>query len=280
MDSLNVLGFISGGDEKIGYCQQALALARSLGDVMRQTVALTYLGWNHRDLKHALAYWEEEIPLYRQIGNRVALAGCLSRLGHFLVLEGKFETAQTYLDEANLLYQQLHTKTGLFFLTTAYGQIALLRGDYEQARFYFQQNARIGKELGNRMDYLWANLRLGGVELREGNLTEAHRIFVESAKEFQKDRFIEGVVFSLECMATLFIAVGKTENAARLIGWVDTTRESISSMRPFLEQASVDRDCAAIVTAMGKAEFENAYKIGCAFTINEAVAYALQETRK
>jgi tetratricopeptide (TPR) repeat protein len=278
VDGLNLMGGISEDAEKrAAYCQQALALARSLGDVMRQTTALNMLGWDHRDFKRAFGYWEEAIGLYRQIGGWRYLASVLSMLGFYLVLAGDIESAQKYLDESNLVYQQLNTKKGKNILLTAYGQIALIRGDYEQARAHFQDNARLGNELGRRMDYLWSNARLGYVELRAGNISEARKVFAETAQEFQKDGSKSGVMYTLEGMSGLYVAVGKPENAARLIGWADATREEIGAARPYLEQADVDRDVAAVVTRIGRVAHVEAYNKGRAMALDEAVAYALDE---
>jgi predicted ATPase/DNA-binding SARP family transcriptional activator len=278
VDGLNLRGFISiaDGDKKVEYyCQQALALARSLGDVVRQTTALNIMGWAQNDFKRGITYWEEAIPLYRDMGNWRPLANCLGRVGLSLVMEGEIEAAQKYLDESSLLYRQLDIQTDQRQLFSAYGQIALMRGDYEEARAYFQENARVAKELGNRLDYLWSNTRIGDAELREGNLTEARRIFAETAQEFQKDRYTIGLVFILQCMASLYVAAGKAENAARLIGWGDRMREEIGDTRPSLEQAEVDRLLAATLTRLGKAAFEEAYDQGRLMTLDEAVAYAL-----
>jgi len=278
VDGLNLLGGTSEDAEKRAeYCRQALALARSLGDVMRQTTALNMLGWDHRDFKRAFAYWEEAITLYRQIGGWRYLASVLSMLGYFLVLEGEIESAQKYLDESNLLYQRLNTKRGKGLLLTAYGQIALLHSDYEGARAYFQENARLGNDAGSRMDYLWSRARVGYVELRAGNIPEARPIFAETAGNFQKDGGKSGVMYTLEGVASLYVAVGKPEYAAQLIGWADATRAEIGAARPFLEQADVDRDIAAIVTRLGKAAFKEAYDKGRLMTLDEAAAYALDE---
>jgi tetratricopeptide (TPR) repeat protein len=281
VDGLNLRGFISisDGDKKVEYyCQQALALARSLGDRVRQATALNIMGWEHNAFTRNISYWEEAIPLYREVGNWRSLANCLGRVGLYLVLEGEIEAAKKYLDESNLLYRQLNIHTDQRQLFSAYGQIALIHGDYKQARAYFQENARVAKELGNRLDYLWSNTRIGYAELREGNLSEARRVFAETAQEFQKDKYVIGVIFTLECMSHLYIPVGKAEHTARLIGWADATREEIGNTRPSPEQAEVDRLLAAVVARIGKDAFEDAYARGRAMTLDEAVAYALEDS--
>ena len=213
--------------------------------------------------------------MYRQVGNWRFLADNLSELGFFLLLHGQVDAAQKYLDESSLLLQQFNIKGRRNHLLSAYGQIAFMRGDYEQARAYFQEDAAISNELGGRMEYLWAIVRVGFAELRAGNITEARQILAETAQNFQQDGSRIGVVVSLEWMASLCIVVNKAEVAARLIGWADATREVIGDSRPFLEQADVDRDIAAVVVRIGHAAFQEAYDKGRAMTLDEAVTYAL-----
>jgi predicted ATPase/DNA-binding SARP family transcriptional activator len=275
VDGLTLLGFILGPAKSTDLIQQAITLARSLGDPRRQAMALNILGWDHRDFKRVFSYWEEATTLYRQAGDWRHLADNLSELGFFLLLDGKIEAAQKYLDESNMLFQHLNSKTRKGHLLTAYGQIALLRGDYEQARAYFQENARISIESGSQMDYLWANVRLGLVKLREGNISEAWHVFAESARNFQTDGNSIGIVVSLEWMASLYVAIDKPNYAATLLGWADTARNVICDTRPVLEQVDLDRDITVIVEKIGKDAFEAAYAKGCGMTLDEAVAYAL-----
>jgi predicted ATPase/DNA-binding SARP family transcriptional activator len=283
VDSLVSLGFIftlgSIADPAKGaeLVQQGLALARSLGDIWRQAWALCILGWDHSNFKRAFAYWEEAITLYRQVGHLGRLADTLSELGFFLLMNGQIDASQKCLDESSLLLQQLNIKGRRNHLLSAYGQIALMRGEYEQARGYFREDAAKSNESGGRIEYLWALVRLGLAELRAGNITAARQILTETAQNFQQDGSSIGVVVSLEWMASLDIAVNKAEVAARLIGWSDATREIIRDSRPLLEQADVDRDIAAVVVMIGDAAFQEAYEKGCDMTIDEAVAYALEE---
>lgn len=263
---------IRGGE----LAEQALTLARSLGDLRRQASALNVLGWDHRDFKRAFIYWREATTLYRRVEDWDGLAHNLSRLGLFLLMDDQLAAAKECLDEANLLFQQLNIHRGSH-LMSGLGQIALVDGDYEQARLYLQEGARISKELGSRIDYLWATTRLGHAELLAGNISRARQIFGEVLHGFQEDGSQIGVVFALERILILHTTIGKVDIAAQLIGWTDATREKIKDTRPKLEQAEMDKMIAACRTAMGEAAYINAYEEGTKLTLNEAVHLALQE---
>ena len=277
VDGLLLLAWISSNTtQKKELNQQALELAQSLGDARRQSSALWQLGWSYQG-ENSFVYWKKAIALARSLGNWRGLAGSLSTIGFFLLVNGDIESAQKHLDESNRLYQQLNLNPPPTHLLSAYSQIALLRGDFKKARAYLEESSRINVEFGSRQGYLWARVRLGYVALRDGNLTEARLCFSETARGFREDKYEIGVVYALEGMASLFVAEDKFESAARLIGWADATRETISDKRPILEQADVDRDLTAIIAKIGNTAFEEVKKGGSDMTIDEAVAFTLEE---
>ena len=262
--------------EKLALIQQALGLAQSLEYIRGQADALKVLGW--LDQANDFAHWRQAIALTRQLGDWLGLANRLSTMGWFLILNGDIEAAQKCLDEASVLFQQLNRKSSGTELLGSYGQIALIQGNFEKARTYFQESATIGMEFGNRMAYLWDRVHLGYVALGAGNLHEARDILEETVRDFQKDGSLMGVVFTLEGMAGLFVAIQKPAIAARLIGWANATREKTGDPRPRLEQADVDQIIAVCPDKMGEVAFSDAYEEGQKMTLDEAVAYALNES--
>jgi predicted ATPase/DNA-binding SARP family transcriptional activator len=274
VDGLLLLVSVSSNPtERTELIQQALHLAQLLGDEQRQVEALWKLGW-YDSGQSKFIFWEQAIVLARRLGNWRGLAGGLATAAGFLILNGNFESAEKYLEESERLYRQLNIYPPPAGLLTAYGQLASVHGDLVKARAYFEENARIGLQVGSRQDYLWSRVRLGYVALREGNLTEANDCFSEPAQRFQEDKNEGGVAFTLEGMAGLFIALAKPEPAARLIGWADATREKINDTRPLIEQADVDRDIAAIRAQIGQVAFSDQYGRGKNMTLDEAVVCA------
>ena len=260
--------------EKLALIQRALAQSELNGDLRRQMESLWQLGW--LDQLNRFDYWEQALARTRLLGDAYELASGLSTVGFFLVLNGDLNSAQKYLAESNALYQQLQVKPVMSHLLSAYGQISLIRGDFQKARAYLQEHARASLEAGSRHDYLWSYMRLGYVALREGKFEEAQQNLVESALEFKKDRNTIGVVFALEGLAALQIERGNALQAARLIGWADSTREKISDQRPLLEQVDVDRTCLSCQAVLGEAGFMQQVELGGKMSLEEAVGYALE----
>lgn len=80
-------------------------------------------------------------------------------------------------------------------------------------------------------------------------------------------------------MASLYVAANKLEQAAQLIGWSDAARKKIGDHRPPLEQANVNSDIAICLEKMGEVAFAEAYENGQSMSFEEAVEFALKESK-
>jgi predicted ATPase/transcriptional regulator with XRE-family HTH domain len=279
-DALMLMGnmrqFASGIEQRAEFSRQALALARSMGDVLRQAFALYMLGWDQRDHQQGREQLEEAVVLFRQAGDWRFLAQTLGVLGLTVLSNGDLESAQEFLDEADEVNQQSNNRA-MEFVLTGKGILCMLRGEYEQARAFLQKNIDDLEKMGNRMGVLWGRARLGYVALREGSVAEAQQILVDVIENFYADQNKNGLAFALDKMASLYILTNKPEVAARLIGWSDATRKEIGDPRPRIEQADLDRDIAAIKAKIGNARYKVAYNAGQEMTLDEVVKDALGE---
>lgn len=274
----NIVQFIDELDLGNELLHQALALSQGLGDRWRQGVTLGFLGWDRRDVQQAFTYWEQAIQLYREVGDQISLANLLSLLAQFRILNGDIEVGEKYLDESMLLWQSNRKANAWEHPKLVKSLILSIRGEYEQAYTVLQGALVSAQETGNRMSQLWLRVRLGYVALRASNLVEAHELLTETMREFHKDGYTIGAVFALEGIAALLIATSKPEEAARLIGCADATREKSPDVRPLIEEADMYRNMASILSKIGPSGFEVAYDEGRSMTLDEAVALALEES--
>ena len=281
-DCLMVIGGIvqlqEGMEPKVRYNEQALALARSLGDTWRQARALSALAWDQRDRERSRRYREEAIALYRQAGDWRALAFLLAIFGDTLSADGEPLAAQPLLEESLELNRRMNYKTGMEFVLVAKSRQALLDGDHEKARAYLLEWIALAQELGNRMGYLYARARLGHVAISEGKMKEGYQILKETTLEFQKDDNLSGLAFTLDKMAHFYALSNLPDAYARLIGWVDSLRSRIGDIRPSTGQAEVDLDTSACISRLGEIDYKKAYDQGSVMALEDVVTLALDET--
>jgi len=277
-DALMLLGgvaqFLVGMEEKAELNRQALVIAKSLGDVWRQAITLSSLGWDQRDPALGRQYWEEGIALLRQTGDWRNLAQTLGILGFTALSNGDLRSAQKALDEAYEINQQINNNE-MEFVLTGKAILALLSGEYKQARAFLRANLESLEHVGNRMGVLWARARIAYVALREGNVEEAHQILIDVIENFHRDNNRSGLAFALDKMASLYVVIGKPELASPLIGWSDATRGEIGDPRPRIEQEDVERDIQTIKGSKGTSAFKIAYNTGRKMALDEMVLSVL-----
>jgi predicted ATPase/DNA-binding XRE family transcriptional regulator len=280
IDALILLGatYSYSGDQAKGVelYQHALNLSQSHGDIWRQAKINYHLGWDHHYRMRTLPYLEKAVALFSEAGDQRSQADLLCLIGNLRLFNGDIGLAQKYLDEVPMLYPIDGIDMWAYY-KTAKSLIALIHGDYEQANTLLQEILVHAEKSGNQFDYMWAKVRFGYLTLRRGNINEAREIFAETAKGFQMNKVTCGVIYTLEGKAHVFVAMNNPPDAARLIGWADTTRKGINDPRPLLEQRDVDKVMAACVSKMGEAAFVDAYDEGQGMTLDEAVALALNE---
>ena len=277
IDGLLLLSHIASTlPQKVNFDQRlhALAMARSLGDVSRQAMALMALGF-FGDRSHRREYFEDAMELFRQLEDWHSLAICLSGLGYLLVLDDEMDEAKKYLDESKALFHRMNSKANKQ-LFLAYARIAFVNGDFDQARTHLREGAESVDEVGNQIMHLWYRAHLGYIAMHEGKLSEASEIFAATVENFRQNQNIDGIVFVLEGMAALYNLRDMSAYAARLIGWADLMREKMSDPRPPLEQKDVNKINAVCIARMGEAKFKRAADEGKQMSLDEVVAYTFE----
>ena len=276
IDALFALGladFKAPNEKIVDLYKQALVLSQSIRDSWRQAYALAHLG-GYNNIPSQL---EEAATLFEKFGDLETSSNVMLHLVRTNLLDGNLQSAQKWLEKVAKVSHSLNNKMLEAEILHNYGRIALLERDYKKARDDLQDALEIANAVRHQMTSLWTHVHLGYVAVQEGNLKEAHDIFTKTAQEFQRDGSESGVVFTLEGMAGLAVSLGKHGRAAWLIGWADSTRQKTNDPRPFIEQAEVDQIITACLMTLGKEAFSYAYDEGQKMTLDEAVAYALNE---
>jgi hypothetical protein len=97
---------------------------------------------------------------------------------------------------------------------------------------------------------------------------------------FQEDGIGDNIIFTLEGVASLFVALGNFEHASRIFGWADATSERDGYPRPYIEQVDVDRNIQTIVQNIGSTALEFAYEVGRTIELKDAITYALANWKR
>ncbi|MGA2488908.1 MAG: LuxR C-terminal-related transcriptional regulator [Anaerolineales bacterium] len=284
--SLYVLSLFHQGEASARrLLEESLALYRILGDKPGQARVLQDLAFTyHYDAntyqdgaKRVRALLEEGLVLYREAGDPINVSRHMVVLATKLIHYEDYAAARKLIEEALLVQRQLGLKDAKPATLTLFGQLAFWQGDWQQARAYLEESIALYDEIGECRMSFWSHVHLAYVFLRQGELAPARHGFMDILDRSRNIGRIIGTVFVLEGLASLAVAENRPARAAALFAWADETRRMSGDPRPRNEQADVDRDLAAIRLQLDEATLQAAQAAGRAMTLEEAIAFALND---
>ena len=257
---------------------ESLALYRKLGDRAGVSEVLYALGnfIDEQNPERARGYMDESLKLAQTLGDAAGVAARLSNLGRIAYRVGDYPSARARLTEALELQRRLG-RSDISFIIEALGELAMREGHYDEAREYFEEGIALAREGGRIAANFWIFSFLGFVHLRLGEYARARAVFLEAQEGFYKAGLKIGVAYTVEGLASLAVAQNQPARAASLFAWADLTRELVDNARPPVEQDDVDRELAQIRAQMDEAAFAAAQSAGQGMSLEQVIAYALQD---
>jgi tetratricopeptide (TPR) repeat protein len=275
------LSILSQGEIRQGipFMEKSLALYESLGDKLGQATALNWLSTDKTDPERSKAYLFESLRVYRELDHLSGIAMCLMDLVSLMLEIGEFSSLQPFLEEGHMIYRQLWNQTGKGWVLMSYGRLAVWQGDYQQAYNYFEQAIALDEKVGALWSW-YPRVFMAYAFLRQGDIVQARETFEMSLRQVQKSNVVNGLIYTTEGFASLYVNLGQFERATRLFAWADARREKIGNRRWPIDQNYVERDLAIIHAKLNDAEFAKFSEEGQAMTVDQAITLALQEVEK
>ncbi len=265
-------------DQAVGNFEQCLSQFRQSNHIWGIAMSLDSLGdvlHSQGDIDHAVKVLEESLDLFRQTGDRWGIAHALCNLGVMESSRGNFTGAIELLEESLALYRELGEKSGMAYALDNLGNVARLDGDYGRAATLIEEGLAVRRELGNQRGVAASLGHLGKVALMQGKPESATASYKESLNLARAlgDRL--GIAVAFSNLRELAIRQGQFSRAARLFGTADTLRQIIGAPLRQTDRADFERDLYLLRLRMGEAEFAQAWSVGSAMTLEQAMAYAL-----
>jgi predicted ATPase/DNA-binding SARP family transcriptional activator len=270
------------------------------------------------DYTQAIAWSEESLRLYREIGDKWGIAQALANLGEMRQSEGNYAQATVLYDESLMVCQEAGDKRGIAFVLSMQALLAQHQGDYARVRALAEQSLRLFGELKETWGMAWTRFHLGRAAQQQGDYGQAAVILEETLALFQKlgDRensalalmalgniaFEQGdygrtvvlgrqslrlcrelgkkggIAAGLEGLAAVAGVQSQPERAARLFGAAMALREAIGAPLTPGECPAYERNVATVRGQLDASTFEAAWAAGRVMALEQAIAYALEES--
>jgi Flp pilus assembly protein TadD len=215
---------------------------------------------------------EEALKIWRELGDKHGIARALISLGWTALRSGDHQLANTRLEEALALSRELGDARSIGFELSGLGEVALRQGDYGRATQLMEESLELRRQLGNKWGVGVSLGMLGWVAMRERDWDRAARRLGESLKVRHKG----GSAWCLERLAGVAMVQGQSEKAVRLFGAAAALRASIGSVIDPADQANYEKNRKSLRAKLGKERFKTIWEEGRAMTLEQVVAYALE----
>ncbi|HEU0293322.1 MAG TPA: NB-ARC domain-containing protein, partial [Anaerolineales bacterium] len=225
------------------------------------------------------SYAEQALSIARAHNDAHNSARALSMIGLNMVTEKNFVEAQPVLEESRTLFQQAQDEWGYAYVVFLLGWSSFVQNDFAPALPILEQAYAIFKKLGERhfmcvsLRYIGiAKIRLGdikqGVEALQDSLAIARQLGSKYETAAALYRFGQAAQY-LGSPARTVALFWAAKNAHDKIGKGVWTQGLDTEFEPVLER------CRAV---LGEQAFAEAVELGRALTMEQAIAYALEES--
>src|SRR6266851_2633378 len=231
----------------------------------------------------------EGLALYRDLGDHVGIATCLSLLGSVARARGQYLLARLLFvsqrdpEQAQLLAEQSlahFEEQGIgwmrAFALGLLGQIHLARGEWTQARTLLEESAVFLQETGSRFDSIEPLLDLARAAVAQHDLVEARRRCQESLRIQVAVGSQALIPACLEVMGTLLAAQGRAREAVELWGTAEALREVLGAPMHPVERADYEKAVAAARRQLGEEACARAWAKGRITPVEQVIATVLK----
>jgi predicted ATPase/class 3 adenylate cyclase/DNA-binding XRE family transcriptional regulator/Tfp pilus assembly protein PilF len=265
--------------------ESSLALFREVGNKYGVAGGLLGLGETARlqgQFEKATEVLEEALMLARDSGDKFRIPYNLYSLGEIAVAQGGYESAARRYEEGLAIAQKTGNPGPIANGILRLGKVAWAQGNYEQAIKKFDEAMAISQEAGDQFGTVHALYGLGRVAQSQGDPISARALHTEGIILYREKRVlpsweIVGAAYHLEAFATLAVAQNQIQRSVRLFGAAESLSAGLRFEMSAKERAEHDQAVTVARAALGEEAFAAAWEEGKKMTLDEAVAYALEE---
>lgn len=282
--SLRYLGMVHLAIGEIGAAQslfkESLELYQRLGDQSGVAFILLHLGkvaerQGQDDL--SLSLLEQSLEIHRQIGDLWGIGRSSQGLGEWLMKRGELEAARPFLEQHLSIDQTIGFDQGVVVALTNLGGLCRRRGDFSQAQHYYERSLAAAREHNLRWDESELPYSFGMLALHRNDHMLAGQYFRAYFEHGQRMYQSTAALDLFHGMAAVAAGVGRSEEAAVISGAAITLADAVEyRLEPF-DIAEFDRHVRIAREQLGEATFAEIAARGREMTLDQAIAYALEE---
>ncbi len=200
----------------MGYANEALVLARSIGDKAGESASLNNIGVIHKNrgrLDMALSSYLESVHIEETEKLTARLAGTYSNIGTIYSLQGEFDKALEFFNKARQEFVQTNDKPQIIGALNNIGNVFTGLNKPDSALNYYQRSLELYESLEDRNGVFVPYGNIGNIHFREGDLDLALRNFNKSLELEKANNDLDGQANALHSIGLVYKLRQQTEKA-------------------------------------------------------------------
>ena len=260
--------------------EESLAIRREIGDKRGVGISLNHLGtmaYEQGDYATARSLFEESLAIRREIGDKLGASVALSNLATTVQQQGDHINARSLLEESLAIKREIGNKEGLANSLNNLGTLVCEQGDYARAHSLYEESLAIKREIGNKRGMALSLDNLGDLAYRQGDYAKSRPLFEESLAIKREIGDNISIPSGLAGLGGVAAAIGEPQRGARLLGAAANLWEAMSIAPEVSTRQVYELGMTSVQAQLGEEAAGKAWSEGQALSIEEAVAYALEE---
>jgi tetratricopeptide (TPR) repeat protein len=236
------------------------------------------MAWVNGELEKSIPSRQKALALSRELGDRRNEGWSLTHLAISSINQPEeHDAAIVQCQEGLTILREVNDKPGIAQGLNNLGELFRASGDYGRARDLYEECLIVCRETGEiiREAMLYANL--GFVAYQEGDYKRARDLAASSMRPMVEIGLKQLVLSGLAELAGSLAKLGEPKKATRLLGASDALMAEMGLDHQPSDLPEFVKYTANIKSQLDEATFDAAYTEGRAMTLEQAVAYALDE---
>jgi predicted ATPase/DNA-binding SARP family transcriptional activator len=268
--------------QAIEWYQKSIVGFRQVGNYWSVANQLRFIGksayWWLGDFPQALRNFKDAATIYREVGDHNYYFECIFLQSHVYLSDGLYTQARETLEIALSLGRELSNGSIQAAALCTLARMDWLNGDVLQASRRLEESLAI-TECEPVAEYYRLTLA-GWLALGNGDFANAETAFKKGMQLVMKEHIASVPARELNDLARLAVRSGEMERVARLIGAAERYFSGLVYTLSPIERGWREQDIQSARTALGDEGYQAQYDLGRAMSLEQAIAYALEDAGK
>jgi predicted ATPase/transcriptional regulator with XRE-family HTH domain len=236
----------------------------------------TWVYWLQTNLKEARTFAEQALILSRSQTSKVNTVGAFLNMGLLLISERRPDQARDYLEKAKDICREYQYEWELARAHLLLGIASKYQKQYTSARSHFSEAFNLFRQLGDTGFQCVIQRSSGDLEIEQGNLNEATHEYNQAllgARKMENRWLAANIIWGLARVAKA------KEHHDRSFRLYLVSKKIFDDIGAWWSSDDLEFEgaLAAARARLGDAEFQSALDDGRYVTMEEGIAYALEE---